>query len=62
MKTIVIKGSNLSFNDKKLLRSVQEPTISVVLVYPTGVIETINTNRYELDLVIDGDESTIIYK
>lgn len=67
METIVVKGSNYSQNDIKLM---EEPVnlaswdkmVKIVLIYPTGITKEITTSYNTLKIVTEDWDKTIIYK
>lgn len=62
MKTIVVKGSNFSNNDKSLMKQEQIVLdLKLVLVNPSGDTETIITNENTFKICNNGNTDSIIY-
>ena len=62
MKTIVVKGSNFSNNDKSLMRQEQMVLdVKIVLVHPSGDTETIITNENTFKICNSDNTDSIIY-
>ena len=67
MNTIVVKGTDYSFNDKKLMEesvinlSTLDKLVKIVLIEPTGIVKEIVSSYNTFKIVTDDDES-IIYK
>lgn len=66
MDTIVVKGTDYSYNDLKLMEDVHnipewDKLVKIVLVYPTGIVKEIISAYNTFKIVTESDES-IIYK
>lgn len=61
MNTLVVKGDCFSNNNKRTLEDCTVIDLDVVFVYPTGITESIKTNR-ELFLKVNAmEDESIIY-
>jgi hypothetical protein len=45
METIVVKGSDFSFSNKRYMENSNYKDLNVVFVYPNGTTTTISTNK-----------------
>lgn len=67
MDTIVVKGSDYSYNDLKLMKDVHnipewDKLVKIVLVYPTGIVKEIISGYNTFKIVTEDKDGTIIYK
>lgn len=67
MDTIVVKGSDYSSNDLKLIKdsvhTVQkwDKLVKIILIYPSGIVKETVSSYNTFNIVTD-DDNSIIYK
>jgi hypothetical protein len=66
MDTIVVKGTDYSYNNLKLMEDIHnipewDKLVKIVLVYPTGIVKEIVSGYNTFKIVTESDKS-IIYK